>query len=329
MTLYLMKFFLSVALLFSVVPVMAQEHFGTFLDQLKGAFLPEAKPRPLFKLDTDFRFKDPNGLMWSAPAGAEVDGASIPQFFWSIVGGPFEGPYISASVIHDHYCKTKERTAHDTHRNFYYGMRAANVEDWRAKLMHWAVDTFGPSWKLQRKVVMQQQCSSAPGQTSICTSVPRLEVKLVTTPGADLSDPIVLAAAIAKTNAIARTLRTSNGAVLDITSAGVVAATLDNISSSSENYRQVFASQDLTSSFARLGILSRSSGSVAGKVDPWPDNRVPRLAEALVLSEQNLPKIELNAPYKVNPLGKNLIGSNFDFKGLEATTRVPNTQRGF
>lgn len=323
------KLFTCAVVLLATTQCPAQEHFGNFLDQLKGVFVPDAKPRPLFKLDTDFRFKDPNGLLWSAPAGSEVDGASIPQFFWSIIGGPFEGPYISASVIHDHYCRTKERTAHDTHRNFYYGMRAANVEDWRAKLMHWAVETFGPSWKLDRKVVMQQQCSTIPGQTSVCTSVPKVEVKLISTPGVDLSDPTVLAAAISKTNAIARTLRTTNGQVLDVTLAGNITATPENISRSSTDYRQVFASQDFSSSVARLGLLSQASGSELGKVDPWTGNKLPKLTEALVLNEQNLARIDKNAPYKLSPVSKDLIRDRIDFKGLEATLRVPAIQHQF
>jgi hypothetical protein len=318
------RLFITLSVLALVAtPSLAQEHFGDFLDGLKGAFIPDAKPRPLFKLDADFRFKDPNGLLWSTPAGAEVDGASIPQFFWSFIGGPFEGPYISASVIHDHYCRTKERTAHDTHRNFYYGMRAANVEDWRAKLMHWAVETFGPSWKLDKKVVMRQQCSSSPGQPTVCTSVPNVEVALVSSPGVDLSDPTVLAAAISKTNAIARTLRTSNGSILDVTDRGHVTATPENIEKSSVSYRQVFASRDFSSSVARLGLLSQATGSDLGKVEPWAGNRIPMLSEALILTPQNLPRIAKNSPYKLNPLSKDLIRDQVDLKGLEATSRVP------
>jgi hypothetical protein len=48
--------------------------------------------------------------MWTVQPHKEVDGASIPQAFWSIIGGPFEGFYIKASVVHDHYCEVKTRT---------------------------------------------------------------------------------------------------------------------------------------------------------------------------------------------------------------------------
>lgn len=33
--------------------------------------------------------------------GFVTDGASIPRIFWSIIGGPFEGPLLFAAVVHD------------------------------------------------------------------------------------------------------------------------------------------------------------------------------------------------------------------------------------
>jgi Protein of unknown function (DUF1353) len=279
----------------------AQEYFGEFLDSLKGAFIVEAKPRPLFKIETDFRFKDPNGLLWSTPAGTSVDGASIPQFFWSFIGGPFEGPYINASVIHDYYCQTKERTAHDTHRNFYYGMRASQVPEWKASLMHWAVSTFGPSWMLERRIVMKQTCASPPGLPATCSSVPASEVVLVTSPPIDLSDPDVLAAAISKTNAVARTLLTSNGKVLDVTAVGPVRATVEGIEASANAYRQVFASKEFSSSPARLGLLSQATGRSLADVQPWAGNRIPTLNDAVVLTPQTVPKVEASVPFKLDP----------------------------
>lgn len=299
----------------------AQENFGEFLDKLRGVFIPDAKPRPVFKLDAEFRFKDPNGFLWAAPAGQEVDGASIPQPFWSLIGGPFEGPYISASVIHDHYCKTKERTAHDTHCNFYYGMRSADVPEWKAKLMHWAVETFGPSWKLDKRVVLRQSCTAV-GQATTCSSVPTIEVAMISIPPVDLSDPTVLAAAVSKTNAVARTLLTTRGEFLDVTTAGAVRATPDNIQQNSASYRQVFASKDLSSSTARLGLLSQSAGTSLADVKPWAGNRLPRLSEVVVLTTESVPRIEASAPFKLDPRSKDLVRDRLDIRVLQANTRL-------
>ena len=321
----LVKLCLAIVFFAAVSPcAFAQEYFGDFLDKLKGVFVVEAKPRPLFKLETDFRYKDPNGLLWSTPAGAEVDGASIPQLFWSFIGGPFEGQYINASVIHDHYCRVKERTAHDTHRNFYYGMRASQVPEWKAQLMHWVVSTFGPSWKLERRIVMLQNCVSLPGQPPTCSSVPTSEVVLVTSPPVDLSDPVVLAAAINKTNAVARTLLTSNGKILDVTSAGPVTATFEAVQISAQAYRQVFASKEFSSSPARLGLLSQPTGGSLADVQPWSSNRIPRLTETIVLTPQTIPRIENNAPFKLDPRSKDLIRDRIDLKTIETTVRIQN-----
>ncbi|CBE67454.1 MAG: DUF1353 domain-containing protein [Candidatus Methylomirabilis oxygeniifera] len=300
----------------------AQEYFGEFLDRPKGAFIVEAQPRPLFRVETDFRFKDPNGLLWSTPAGTEVDGASIPQLFWSIIGGPFEGPYINASIIHDYYCRTMERTAHDTHRNLYYGMRTSQVPKWKAKLMHWAVSAFGPSWKLERRVVMRQTCANPPDLPATCSSVPTSEVVPVKSPPIDLSDPVVLAAAISKMTAVARTLLTSNGEVLDVTAGGPVSATVEGIQASADAYRQVFTSKEFSSSPARLGLLSQATGSTLADVQPWAGNRIPSLKEAIVLTPKTVSKVEASAPFKLDPRSKDLIRDRVDLELLKATIHI-------
>ena len=73
-----------------------------------------------------------------------VDGASIPQTFWSVIGGPFEGGYRKASVIHD-YMRPQVRPGR-TYLVFYNGMRANGVRTLTAKIMYAAVYNFGPRW---------------------------------------------------------------------------------------------------------------------------------------------------------------------------------------
>src|SRR5260370_41675122 len=54
-----------------------------------------------FELEQPFGYIDPSGTRWQAERGLVTDGASIPWALWSIVGGPFEGEYRRAAVIHD------------------------------------------------------------------------------------------------------------------------------------------------------------------------------------------------------------------------------------
>ncbi|MFB1053056.1 DUF1353 domain-containing protein [Vibrio diabolicus] len=320
------KITLIVCVLLLSKPVYAEEYFGRFMDQLKGVFISKAKPRPQFKIENDFRFEDPNGLVWVAPSGTQVDGASIPQAFWSIIGGPFEGQYINASVIHDHYCRTKERTAHDTHRNFYYGMMASDVPKWKANLMYWAVSTFGPSWKLEKRVIMKQECSEKGNNINTCSVVPSVEFVTVIEPPIDLTNPEVLALAISKTNAVARTLLTSNGELLDVSPSGQVNATLVSIDSNAENYRKLFRSPNIVNETAMLGLLSQTDKSSFITIQPWGNRNIPSYSEVEVLTPKFNKLKTKNMPFKLEPGSHEIILENVD---LEVTQSISDVQVKF
>jgi hypothetical protein len=87
-----------------------------------------------------------DGSEWPVPAGVELDGASIPKIFWSLIGGPFEGRYRDASIIHDYYCTARSRPWRDTHRVFYEAARCSGESAARAKIMYYAIYRFGPRW---------------------------------------------------------------------------------------------------------------------------------------------------------------------------------------
>jgi Protein of unknown function (DUF1353) len=100
-------------------------------------------------VEEDFSFLDPNGIVWLAPRGSKVDGASIPRALWSIVGAPLDGPYRNASIIHDVACVEKAREWQLVHRCFYNAMRTMRaMRSAQAKLMYAAVYHFGPRWTL-------------------------------------------------------------------------------------------------------------------------------------------------------------------------------------
>lgn len=99
------------------------------------------------KLLKDFTFVDAQNRSWVAPAGDTVDGASIPHLFWAVIGGPWEGKYRFASIVHDRYCNVHEgRSWQDVHRMFYEACLAAGTDELLAKIMYAAVYHFGPRW---------------------------------------------------------------------------------------------------------------------------------------------------------------------------------------
>lgn len=126
---------LTLTLLNSAINAYADEcnvRVGEYSGKVKAEWL--AKTREM-KLLEPFAFKGPDCKVWPVPKGALVDGASIPQAFWSVMGGPFEGRYRDASVVHDYYCKVMSEPWEKVHDMFYDAMLANGVDSNRAALM--------------------------------------------------------------------------------------------------------------------------------------------------------------------------------------------------
>lgn len=109
-------------------------------------------PRPvqLIQLLKPFGYTDSNNLDWDVPAGAISDGASIPDWAWAMVGGPFSGLYKDAAVIHDHYCVQRTRKWEDVHSVFYEASLNRGTAETLAKTMYAAVLLAGPRWDAPR-----------------------------------------------------------------------------------------------------------------------------------------------------------------------------------
>lgn len=98
------------------------------------------------QLLADFSFIDSRNVVWTAPAGSIINGASIPRQLWSRVGSPFVGDYRRASVVHDVHCALKEKPHREVHRMFYDAMICDGVAPFKARYMYQAVRLLGPKW---------------------------------------------------------------------------------------------------------------------------------------------------------------------------------------
>lgn len=83
---------------------------------------------------------------WDVPALAQVDGASIPRALWTLIGGPFEGRYRNASIIHDWFCDRRTRPWQRVHRMFYEAMLTSGVSATKARILYTGVFLGGPRW---------------------------------------------------------------------------------------------------------------------------------------------------------------------------------------
>ncbi len=129
---------------------------------------------------SELRYTDPYGEVWVAPAGSRMDGASIPRAFWSIIGGPFEGKYRNASVLHDVAYDEQKRTPAEVDRMFYNAMRCSGVGAVTAKTMYYSLVRHGRHWKVTRAPAVEVGERPKPAgveqvQDWIRTSDPSLE----------------------------------------------------------------------------------------------------------------------------------------------------------
>ena len=116
---------------------------GRFVGKLRSEALDDGRT---VRLLADFAYVDPAGVVWDAPAGWEVDGASIPRAFWSVIGGPLSGKYRRASVIHDVACDRRAGDWRAAHQAFYDACLCGGVSNRKAWAMYLAVRNFGPRW---------------------------------------------------------------------------------------------------------------------------------------------------------------------------------------
>lgn len=139
--------------------------FGTFDAPVRAEWGEDGREMLLLR-EAVFRDK-PQSIIWTAPRGARIDGASVPRVFWSLLTGPYEGLHRDASVNHDYECCVKSRPWREVHRMYYDAMRARGESAARAKLMYFAVYMFGPRWpaKGEESAFLAQQATRRQGFT--------------------------------------------------------------------------------------------------------------------------------------------------------------------
>ena len=128
---------------------------------------------------TEVRYTDPDGVVWVAPAGSKVNGASIPRAFWSLVGGPFDGKYRAASVLHDVAYEQQTRPWQQVDRMFYNALRCSGVGVIEAKTMYYALYRHGHHWKHPVRRATEAQPSDIAPPAERATAVDPGEVDAI------------------------------------------------------------------------------------------------------------------------------------------------------
>jgi hypothetical protein len=165
------------ALVLAVALHVQETQFGRFIGAVRTEWLEDGRRMRLLE---DFRYVQPDGAEWLASMGDTIDGASIPRVFWSFIGGPFEGRYRNASVVHDVACDEQRRPWRAVHRMFYLASRAGGVGPLNARVMYGAVYHFGPRWTIRaprRSSVVPSILRSPQGQLPLETDADFLRMR--------------------------------------------------------------------------------------------------------------------------------------------------------
>jgi hypothetical protein len=136
---------------FMLPAASVMDEWGRFEGQVVARWEDDGRSMTLVE---PFAYVDPQAWRWPAPAGAVVNGASIPRAFWSLIGGPFAGEFRNASVVHDVACETRDRPWRAVHRMFYEACRCGGVGAVKAKTMYYAVFHYGPRWRIEERTTI-------------------------------------------------------------------------------------------------------------------------------------------------------------------------------
>ena len=123
---------------------MSEHELGRYTGQL---ILEPLQGSQRLKTVLDFGFLDADGRHWPVPPGTSVDGASIPKALLSLWGGPWQGEFRKASVVHDYHCAARRADWQSVHRMFYRAMLVSGVSEPHAKLVYAGLYFAGPRWE--------------------------------------------------------------------------------------------------------------------------------------------------------------------------------------
>ncbi|MGR3898280.1 DUF1353 domain-containing protein [Psychrobacter sp. 1176_08] len=136
------------------------QNTGDGICHLKGK-LSFVSPRNGMVWETK-EWKNPS-MLWTKGENPEgtTDGTTLPIMARPFLGRRYDLSYLKASIIHDHYCyeKGQIRTWQDTHLMYYDALIALKVSKTRAKLMYFAVYSFGPKWKIEETMFQTEMLS--------------------------------------------------------------------------------------------------------------------------------------------------------------------------
>lgn len=93
-------------------------------------------------------YKEQGGRSWTIPAGTVVENKCFPGLLLDRIGPPFAGSIRNASLLYNYFCLNQTRERSDVNRMFREAMLASGMEQREADVLYYAIERFGPRWKV-------------------------------------------------------------------------------------------------------------------------------------------------------------------------------------
>ncbi len=91
------------------------------------------------------------GVKVKVPRGFSSDGASMPRFFWRLIGHPFQMDYLKEAVCHDWLYRT-QKAARSFADLYFSALLRPKLSFWRRWSIYLALRLFGwIAWRINRK----------------------------------------------------------------------------------------------------------------------------------------------------------------------------------
>jgi len=103
---------------------------------------------PSYRLGERLVFLQGNGTEWISPAGAILDGRSVPSLFVKVIGHPFESTFRKSAVTYDYAVKIKQHSWETAQRMFQEALLAEGISESDAKVMYLLLSGSGTRWAL-------------------------------------------------------------------------------------------------------------------------------------------------------------------------------------
>lgn len=88
--------------------------------------------------------------VFNIPPGFESDGASMPRFFWRLIGHPFSMDYLREAILHDFFYRTQNIARRKADKIFFHMLK--KKMPFRCYVIYYALRAFGwIAWTINKK----------------------------------------------------------------------------------------------------------------------------------------------------------------------------------